>query len=73
MRLLVGENYVWCLVVVVVFMRFGGVRKWGEALKLSHGVVTQATKGGSSFYGETGFSLCNTAVLELYGKFYWVL
>ena len=54
-------------------MRFGGVKKWGEALKLSYGVVTQATKGGASFYGEKEFSLCNTAVLELYGKFYWVL
>ena len=25
----VGLNYVWCLVIVVTFMRFGGAKRWG--------------------------------------------
>ena len=26
----VGENYVWCLVIVVVFMELGGAKRWRE-------------------------------------------
>ena len=33
----------------------------GYALKSSSGVTMEATKGGS-FYGDGGFSLCNTDV-----------
>ena len=28
--LLVGENYVWCLVLVVIFIGFEGGRSWGK-------------------------------------------
>ena len=44
----------------------------GKALKWSFGVVMQATRR-DNFYGKEGFSLCNTAVLKLYFKSYWVL
>ena len=29
--------------------------------------------GGTNLIGKAGFSLCNTAVLKLYCKSYWVL
>ena len=44
----------------------------GDSLKSSFGVAMQATRT-DSFYGEGGFSLCNTAVLKFYCKSYWVL
>ena len=28
--LVVGGNYVWCLVVVVIFMGYEGVKWWGK-------------------------------------------
>ena len=28
--LVVGENYVWCLVLVVIFMGFEGGKRWGK-------------------------------------------
>ena len=28
--LVVGGNYVWCLVVVVIFMGFEGAKRWGK-------------------------------------------
>ena len=28
--LVVGENYVWCLVKVAIFMGFGGAKRWGK-------------------------------------------
>ena len=46
--LVVGENYEWCLVIVVVFMRFekAGAKKCGEAFKASIGVAMYATRRG---------------------------
>ena len=44
----------------------------GKVLKSSFGVAMQATRRGN-FYGKEGFSLCNTVVLNLYCKSYWVL
>ena len=44
----------------------------GKALKSSFGVPMQATMR-VNFYGKEEFSLCNTAVLKLYCKSYWVL
>ena len=26
--LVVGGNYIWCLVIVVMFMGFGGAKRW---------------------------------------------
>ena len=43
-----------------------------KTLKSSFGVAMQATRR-DNFYGKEGFSLCNTAVLKLYCKSYWVL
>ena len=37
----VGENYVWCLVMLVIFMGFGGAKKWRWS-------------SYTSFYGEGG-------------------
>ena len=46
MGLGVGGNYVWCLVIVVIFMEFGRAKKWEDVLKSSLEVARQATKGG---------------------------
>ena len=75
--LVVGGNYIWCLVIVVIFVGSAGAKRWGggggrDSLKSSFGVAMQATRT-DSFYGEGGFSLCNTAVLKFYCKSYWVL
>ena len=44
MDLAAGENFVCCLILVVVFIGLGGACEWvGEILKLSYG--EQATKG----------------------------
>ena len=43
-----------------------------KTLNLSFRVAMQATRR-DNFYGKEGFSLCNTAVLKLYCKSYWVL
>ena len=53
MGLVVGVNYVWCLVIVVIFIGLGGAKKRGETLKTSSGVAMQATKR-DSFYGKEG-------------------
>ena len=50
----------------------------GDALKSSFEVAMQVTRwrggvGGRQFYGEVGLSLCNTTVLKLFRKSYWVL
>ena len=52
-------------------MGFGGAKRLGDALKSSFGVAMQVTREGDSFNAEKG--LCNTAVLKLYCKSYWVL
>ena len=66
-----GGNYVWCLVIVVIFMEFGRAKKWEDVLKSSLGVARQATKrGGGSFHGDGGFLLSDNVILKLYCKFY---
>ena len=44
MRLVVRENHEWCLVIVVIFMGFGGAERSGDALKSSFVVAMQATR-----------------------------
>ena len=48
MGLVVGGNYVWYLMIVVIFMGFGqaGAKRCGDALKPSIGVAMQAAEGG---------------------------
>ena len=69
--LVVVGNYVWYVVIVVIFVKFGGAKSWRDVLKSSSGMAMQATRR-DNFYGKKGFSLCNTAVLKLYCKSYWV-
>ena len=58
-----GGSYVWCLVIVVIFIGFGGAKKWEDASKASFGV--QCKPQGGVFLGKRGFSLCNTTVFKL--------
>ena len=47
MGLVVGVNYVWCLVIIVIFMRFGESKRWQncvDALKSTFGVAMKATR-----------------------------
>ena len=44
MGLLAGGNYLSCL-VIVIFMGFGGAKRWRDSLKSSFGVGRQATIG----------------------------
>ena len=44
----------------------------GKDLKSSFEVTMQAIRT-DNFYGEKGFSLCNTAVLKFYCQSFWVL
>ena len=62
MGLVVGRNFVRCLVIIVIFMSHIVI-----FINSSFGVAMQATMG-DSFYGEGRFSLCNTGVLKHYGK-----
>ena len=32
--LVVKENYAWCLVVVVIFIRLGGAKRWGGGVEV---------------------------------------
>ena len=45
---MVGGNYVWYLMIVVIFMGFGeaGAKRCADALKSSIGVAMQAAEGG---------------------------
>ena len=66
MGLVVEGNYVWELVIVAIFMRFGKakVKRCGECFKvINWGGNASHKRGQDSFYREGGFSLCNTAVL----------
>ena len=47
-------------------------KEMGDTLKSSLAVAMQATRR-DNFYGKERFSLCNTAVLKLYCKSYWIL
>ena len=68
--LVVGGNYIWCVVIVVIFMGFA--KSWGNDLKSLFEVAMHATRR-DDFYGKGGFSSCNSVVLKLYHKSYWVL
>ena len=68
----IGANYAWCLVIVVIFIGFGGEKRYEDALKPSFGLAMQATRE-TIFMVKEGFSPCSTAVLKLYCKSYWVL
>ena len=72
LRLVVGRNYAWYLIIVVIFIGFGTAKTWRDALKSLFGIAMQATKEGEFLWGR-GFSLCNTAVLKNNCKPYWVL
>ena len=50
MELVVGGYYVWCLVIVVIFMGFRGAEV-GKALKSSFGVAMLAIRR-DNFYGK---------------------
>ena len=64
MGLVLERDYVWCLVVVVIFMRFGqvGAKRCGVCLKVINCGWRESQKG-DSFHREGRFSLCNTALL----------
>ena len=47
--LVVGGSYLWCLVIIVIFMVFGGAKRGEDALKSSFGVAMQATKERGQF------------------------
>ena len=49
---MVGGNYIWCLVIVVISMEFAGSNKWGDALKSSFGAAMQVTRGDNFFKGK---------------------
>ena len=63
--LVVERNYVWCLVIVVIFMGFGqaGAKRCGGCLKVINWGWRCKSQKGDSFHREGRFSLCNTAVL----------
>ena len=46
--LVVRRNYVWYIVIFVIFMGFG-VAELGDALKTSFGLAMQATRGEMKF------------------------
>ena len=43
--LVVGRNYVWCLVIVVIFMGFGGAKGWGRFKSIIWGDNASHKKG----------------------------
>ena len=64
--LVLGRNYVWCLVIIFIFIGFGQAekKKCGGCLIKSHqfGMEMEVTKE-DSFHREGRFSLSNTDVL----------
>ena len=52
--LVVRGNYVSCLVIVVIFMRFERAKRWDDALKSSFRVITHSTSRGAVFIGKRG-------------------
>ena len=49
MGLVVTGNYVWCLVIFVIFMGFGGAEVGGVLCSHHLGVAMQAARGGMQF------------------------
>ena len=72
MGLGVGGNYVWCLAIVVIFMRTGGVKRWGAGGSVLKPIFEVANHDGGGQLLCGNFSLCNTAILKLYCKSYWL-
>ena len=75
MGVAVRGNYVWCLVIIILFMGFGIWRgkMVEDASKSSFEMAMQAKSGeGNNFNGQGRFPLCNNAELKLYCKWYWV-
>ena len=54
MGLVVRGNYVWCHVIFVIFMGFGGAKRRENPLKSSSGVAMQATTERGLFREEDG-------------------
>ena len=52
MGLVVRRNYVWCLVIFVIFMGFGGKKRCKDVLKSSFGVAMQATIGEEGYFNK---------------------
>ena len=81
--LVVGRNYVWCLVIVVIFMGFGqaGAKRCGGCLKvISWGWWCKSQKG-ALLIGKAGshyviLLYCETLLQVLLGiyckRFYWI-
>ena len=69
MGLVVGGNYVWCLVIVFIFMRFGQAKaqRCGGRFKVINWGGYARHKERALFIGkrvgEGGFALCNIIVL----------
>ena len=65
MGLVVGRNYVWCLVIVAIIMGFGqaGAKRGGGCLKVINSGWRCNSQKGYYFHREGRLSLCNTAVL----------
>ena len=63
--LVVGRDYVWCLVIIVIFMGFGksGGKRCGGYLDVINWGWQCKSQIRDSFYREGWFSLCNTVVL----------
>ena len=58
-------NYVWYLVIFVIFMGFGGAKRLGNALKASFGGNASNKGGRGAILMLKGvFSLSNTAFIE---------
>ena len=48
-------DYVWCLVIVVIFMGYRGAKRWiGDVLKSSFGVTRDHKEGGQFFWRRGG-------------------
>ena len=56
MGLVVGRNYAWCLIIVVIFMGFGqaGAKKSGRYLKVINWGGGERQKRGTLFIGKVG-------------------
>ena len=80
MGLVVGRSYVWCLVIIVIFMGFGQAeaKRCGGCLKVINWGWRRKSQKGGSFHREERFSLlyCETLLKVLLGiyckRFYCV-